>query len=133
MDQKTVKNCVSCKFYGSPAASYAHASHTCANCLSSAARVHWKAMEQAPHPYDPQVASPPQPASKRQEGGSHYTDMAIQPMEYSMANNLDPMQHTAIKYISRFRSKAGIADLRKAIHTIEMLIEWEEKHATTEQ
>lgn len=60
-----------------------------------------------------------------QQGGNHYKKMHIQPFEYSMANGLDPMQHTAIKYITRFRDKAGVEDLRKAIHTIELLIEWE--------
>lgn len=69
-------------------------------------------------------------ASGRQEGGDHYTKLAIQPFEYSMANGLDPMQHTAIKYISRFREKGGVEDLRKAIHVIEMLIEWEGRECT---
>ena len=62
----------------------------------------------------------------RQEGGCHYKKMKIQPMTYSMENGLDAMQHTIIKYVSRFRDKNGIEDLRKAIHTIEMLIEYEE-------
>lgn len=66
-------------------------------------------------------------ASDVQVGGDHYKKLAIQPMEYSMANKLDPLQHTAIKYVTRFRDKNGIEDLRKAIHCIEMLIEWEEK------
>lgn len=60
-----------------------------------------------------------------QVGGSHYTEMAIQPFEYSMRNGLDPCQHTAIKYITRFRQKGGIADLDKAIHTIELLKHFE--------
>ena len=60
-----------------------------------------------------------------QVGGSHYTEMAIQPLEFSMLNNLDPCQHTAIKYIARFRQKDGIADLDKAIHTIELLKHFE--------
>ena len=59
-----------------------------------------------------------------QVGGSHYKDMAIQPMEYSMANKLDACQHTAIKYITRFRQKGGIQDLEKAKHCIDMLIEF---------
>lgn len=62
-----------------------------------------------------------------QVGGDHYKKLKIQPMEYSMANDLDACQHTAIKYITRFRDKGGIADLRKAIHTIEMLIQFEER------
>jgi hypothetical protein len=61
-----------------------------------------------------------------QIGGDHYKRLKIQPMEYSMANNLDPCQHTAIKYITRFRDKGGIADLEKAKHTIDMLIKFEQ-------
>lgn len=66
-------------------------------------------------------------ATATQVGGDHYAKMAIQPMEYSMKNGLDACQHTAIKYISRFRDKGGIEDLRKAKHVIDMLIEFEEE------
>lgn len=62
-----------------------------------------------------------------QVGGGHYKNMSIQPMEYSMKNGLDACQHTAIKYISRFRDKGGIEDLRKAKHVIDMLIQFEEE------
>lgn len=62
-----------------------------------------------------------------QVGGGHYKTMAIQPMEYSMMNNLDACQHTAIKYITRFREKGGIEDLEKAKHVIDMLIEFEQR------
>jgi hypothetical protein len=65
----------------------------------------------------------------RQEGGDHYSALAIQPMQYSLVNNLDAAQHTAIKYITRFRAKGGVEDLRKAIHVIEMLIEFEQTRA----
>ncbi len=65
-------------------------------------------------------------AWEKQEGGEHYTNMPIQPFEFSMANNLDPMQHTIIKYVTRFRNKNGLKDLYKARHTLDMLIEWEE-------
>ena len=60
-----------------------------------------------------------------QIGGDHYTKLAIQPMQYSMANNLDALQHTVIKYVTRFRDKNGIEDLEKAKHCIDMLIEFE--------
>ncbi len=46
-------------------------------------------------------------------------------MQYSMANGLDACQHTIIKYVTRFREKGGIADLEKARHVIDMLIELE--------
>ena len=64
-------------------------------------------------------------AFDKQTGGDHYSKLAIQPFQYSMANGLDPMQHTAIKYVTRFRDKNGVEDLKKAIHVLEMLIEWE--------
>lgn len=67
-----------------------------------------------------------------QIGGDHYKSMPIQPMEYSMANKLDACQHTAIKYITRFREKGGIQDLEKAKHVIDMLIEFEQKGAKAE-
>ena len=63
----------------------------------------------------------------RQEAGGHYKNMSIQPMEYSMANGFNSLQHTAIKYISRYDSKNGVEDLKKAIHCIEMLVEYEEE------
>jgi len=62
-----------------------------------------------------------------QIGGDHYTKLAIQPMQYSMKNGLDPLQHTIIKYVTRFRDKGGIADLEKAKQTIDLLIEWEKE------
>lgn len=60
-----------------------------------------------------------------QEGGSHYKDNPIQPFDYSMANDLDPLQHSIVKYVTRFRGKAGRIDLEKAKHCIDLLIEWE--------
>ena len=61
----------------------------------------------------------------RQVDGDHYQKLAIQPMQYSMLNNLDACQHTVIKYVTRFRDKGGIKDLEKAMHCIDMLIEYE--------
>lgn len=65
-----------------------------------------------------------------QVGGDHYRKMAIQPFQYSMANKLDPMQHTIVKYVTRFREKGGVQDLEKAKQTIDLLIDWENNHAT---
>ena len=64
-------------------------------------------------------------AWKTQVGGDHYSKLPIQPFQYSMANGLDPMQHTIIKYVTRFRDKNGIQDLEKAKQTIDLLIAWE--------
>lgn len=58
-----------------------------------------------------------------QVGGSHYKDMAIQPIDYIMRNRLDYCEGNIVKYVSRYRYKNGIEDLRKARHYIDMLIE----------
>lgn len=62
-------------------------------------------------------------ALDKQEGGNHYKQMKIQPVEYIVANNLGFIEGNIIKYISRYKNKNGIEDLRKAQHFIEMLIE----------
>ena len=62
-----------------------------------------------------------------QVGGTHYTKLSIQPMEFSMKNNLDACQHSIIEYVVQFRDKNGIEDLLKARHTLDMLIAYEEK------
>jgi len=64
-----------------------------------------------------------------QVGGDHYRKLAIQPMQYSMANKLDACQHTVVKYVTRFRDKGGLADLEKAKHALDMLIEHEASNA----
>lgn len=64
-----------------------------------------------------------------QVGGDHYKSMPIQPMEFSMLNELDACQHTVIKYVTRFRDKGGVQDLEKAKHVIDMLIEFETRKA----
>lgn len=56
---------------------------------------------------------------------AHYTKHAIEPMEYSMANKLDAMQHTVVKYVTRFRDKHGKRDLLAARHVLDMLIKRE--------
>ncbi len=64
-------------------------------------------------------------AEEKQIGGSHYKSLRIQPMRYSMENNLNACQHTIIKYVTRYKEKGGVQDLEKAIHCIELLIEFE--------
>ncbi|WP_151749244.1 DUF3310 domain-containing protein [Acinetobacter seifertii] len=62
-------------------------------------------------------------AFDKQEGGDHYKKLAIQPMQYSLVNGLDAGQATIIKYVTRFKDKKGLEDLKKARHTIDLLIE----------
>lgn len=58
-----------------------------------------------------------------QVGGNHYKNMAIQPVDYILANKLGYCEANVVKYISRWKNKGGIDDLRKAKHYIDMLIE----------
>ena len=67
-------------------------------------------------------------AFDNQIDGDHYSKLKIQPMIYSYHNKLDPLQHTIIKYVTRFRDKNGIRDLEKAKHCIDMLIELEKEN-----
>ena len=62
-------------------------------------------------------------ALMKQEGGSHYKDMAIQPVEFITANNLGFLEGNVVKYICRHHAKNGAEDIRKAIHYCEMLLE----------
>ncbi len=62
-------------------------------------------------------------ATDTQVGGKHYKDMPIQPIEYITKNDLGYCEGNIIKYVSRYQSKNGVEDLRKAKHYIEMLIE----------
>ena len=67
---------------------------------------------------------------QRQEGGDHYKDLKIQPIEYIHANNIPFAEGCAIKYLTRWRSKGGIEDLKKARHFIDLLIELETRSKT---
>ena len=69
-------------------------------------------------------------ATDTQVGGDHYKGMAIQPVQYIHANGIGFMEGCAIKYLSRWRAKNGIEDLRKAAHFVQLLIELEEAQAS---
>lgn len=62
-----------------------------------------------------------------QVAGDHYKKLVIQPIEYIHANGIGFAEGSAIKYLTRWRDKGGIADLEKAKHFIDLLIELESK------
>ena len=62
-------------------------------------------------------------AFRKQVGGSHYKDLAIQPIAYILANELGFAEGNVVKYVTRWRAKNGIEDLRKAQHYLELLIQ----------
>lgn len=64
-----------------------------------------------------------------QEGGDHYKSLPIQPVQYIHANGIPFAEGSVIKYVTRWRDKGGIADLKKARHFLDLLIELESKAA----
>jgi len=62
-----------------------------------------------------------------QIGGSHYKNLEIQPIDYILGNQLGYCEANVVKYVSRWQSKGGIDDLRKAKHYIDFLIDHETK------
>ena len=73
------------------------------------------------------LASPKPRALDVQEGGSHYKDMPVKPVEYIHKNGIGYFEGCVIKYVSRWRKKNGIEDLKKARHFLDLLIEFEAK------
>lgn len=64
-------------------------------------------------------------ANEIQVGGDHYKLKIIQPWDFIAANNLGFFEGNIVKYVTRWRDKAGVDDLRKAKHYLEKLIELE--------
>jgi hypothetical protein len=70
--------------------------------------------------------------SANNTGPGHYKDKTIQPWDFIVCNNLGYLEGNVVKYISRWRQKGGVEDLRKAKHYIEKLIEIETGQAAPE-
>lgn len=64
-------------------------------------------------------------ALDQQEGGRHYKDLVIQPIEYIHKNGIGFAEGSVIKYVTRWRAKGGVEDLKKARHFLDLLIEME--------
>ena len=69
-------------------------------------------------------------ALDQQIAGTHYSKLKIQPVQYIHANGLGFCEGSIVKYITRWRDKGGIEDLRKARHFIDLLIELENETET---
>ena len=64
-------------------------------------------------------------ANDTQISGEHYKCKTIQIWDFVAANNLGYFEGNIVKYVSRWKDKGGVNDLRKAKHYIEKLIELE--------
>lgn len=72
-------------------------------------------------------------ALNTQVAGDHYKALKIQPIEYIHANCIPFAEGSVIKYVTRWRDKGGLADLEKAKHFLELLIELEQKARTASE
>ena len=61
-------------------------------------------------------------ANETQVGGAHY-QTPIQPWDFIVANGLGFLEGNIVKYVSRWKQKGGVEDLRKARHCLAKLIE----------
>lgn len=59
-------------------------------------------------------------ALNTQVGGNHYAKMKYQPIEFAMKCQLNPVQFSIAKYVSRYKNKNGLQDLAKALHFCEI-------------
>ena len=55
----------------------------------------------------------------------HYIANVIEPIDFIIANKLNFCEGNVVKYISRWRLKNGVEDLKKAKQYIDFLIEKE--------
>lgn len=62
-------------------------------------------------------------ATDLQVGGDHYKNMAIQPLEFVMANDLNFCEANIVKYITRHHAKGGADDVKKVIHYAQLLLQ----------
>ena len=76
---------------------------------------------------DQEPARQAQPTQSRandyQIGGAHYKDYKYETWDVILDWNLGYLDGNAVKYLSRWRLKGGVQDLKKARHYIDKLIE----------
>lgn len=70
-------------------------------------------------------------ANEIQHGGNHYKKQTIQVWDYITQNDIPYLEGNAIKYLSRWRDKGGLEDLKKALHYVQKIIENEEARLAT--
>lgn len=58
---------------------------------------------------------------------THYAKLKIEPLDYAEANEMDILEFSIIKYVSRWKFKNGLVDLKKAQWYLDRLIAREER------
>lgn len=67
-----------------------------------------------------------QKANDYQIDGSHYKNLKYETWDVITAWELGYLDGSAVKYISRWKNKGGVNDIKKAIHFLQKLVEVEE-------
>ena len=62
----------------------------------------------------------------------HYNQGSIEPIDYIVANKLSYCEGNVVKYISRWKFKNGVEDLKKAKQYIDFIIDKENLNTVTE-
>ena len=62
----------------------------------------------------------------------HYNQGGIEPIDYIVKNKLSYCEGNVVKYITRWRHKNGIQDLKKAKQYIDFIIDKDAKPTVTE-
>ena len=62
----------------------------------------------------------------------HYNQGGIEPIDYIVANKLSYCEGNVVKYISRWKFKNGVEDLKKAKQYIDFIIDKENLNTVTE-
>jgi len=70
-------------------------------------------------------------ANDIQIAGDHYKKHKFETWDVILDWNLGYLDGNAVKYLSRWRSKGGVQDLKKAAHYIQKLIEVEEANGNS--
>jgi len=63
----------------------------------------------------------------------HYASSEIEPIDYIIANKLSYCEGNVVKYITRWRKKGGIEDLKKAKQYIDFIIDKEDTPIVTKE
>lgn len=82
---------------------------------------------------DARQPSPIERALATQVAGDHYRKLVVQPAEFCHWNRIGKLEGDVIYYVTRWRDKNGVEDLRKARHTLDILIELETANRVTEK
>ena len=64
-------------------------------------------------------------ATSKQVAGDHYAQQEIEPIEYTLANDLGYCEGNVVKYITRHKLKGGKEDILKAMHYLQFILDYQ--------